>query len=131
MMELPSPNLAGPFSLHPVGYTNINTTLIQKFTSVNRRMDSFSLSDRRKSLTVPGANNFAAAAGSGGGGGVGGTKSASSSPVGDSVPIPSAGAASGGGHGKLGGDKTGSPRHRTSNDAWVCPNDRQLALRAK
>ncbi len=28
-------------------------------------------------------------------------------------------------------DKSGSPRHKTSNDAWVCPNDRQLALRAK
>ena len=112
----------------------MNTTLNQKLTSV-QYPNSFSLSDRRKSLTVPGANNFAAAAGSGGGGGVGGTKSASSSPVGDSVPIPSAaGAASGGGHVKLGGgggDKTGSPRHRTSNDAWVCPNDRQLALRAK
>ena len=86
------------------------------------------VSDRRKSLTVPGANNFASPSG----GGVGGTKSANSSPVGDSIPIPGGGGGSGG-LVKLGsgGDKTGSPRHRTSNDAWVCPNDRQLALRAK
>ena len=128
MMELSYPCLAGPFSLHPVGYTKINIFLKQNLTSVNQP-NSFSLSDRRKSLTVPGANNFAAAGS--GGSGVGGTKSASSSPVGDSVPSP---ATSGGGHVKLGGgggDKTGSPRHRTSNDAWVCPNDRQLALRAK
>ena len=71
---------------------------------------------------MPGANNFAA--------GGANSKSANSSPVGDSIPIP--GGSGGGSNVKLhGGDKTGSPRHRTSNDAWVCPNDRQLALRAK
>ena len=69
----------------------------------------------------------------------GGAKSAASSPVGG-VPIfvgtvPSGGGGAAGGSaataGAGGGDKSGSPRHRTSNDAWVCPNDRQLALRAK
>ena len=63
------------------------------------------LADRRKSLTVPGANKLLPSS-------VGGsTKSASCSPVGDSVPI----SGGGGGHVKLpcvGGDKTGSPRHR-------------------
>ena len=70
-------------------------------------------------------------------------RSACTSPVaGCSAPLViapaagGAGAAGGGGGAAAGGggqsgDKTGSPRHRTSNDAWVCPNDRQLALRAK
>ena len=68
---------------------------------------SLFLADRRKSLTVPGANKLLpSAAGAS-------TKSASSSPVGDSVPI-SGGGGGGGGHVKLPsvGDTTGSPRHR-------------------
>ena len=67
---------------------------------------SLFLADRRKSLTVPGANKLLpSAAGAS-------TKSASSSPVGDSVPI--SGGGGGGGHVKLPsvGDTTGSPRHR-------------------
>lgn len=71
------------------------------------------------------------------------SKSACTSPVGAGHGPPGSGGSSSGGTGGSGGgsgsggggggnsDKSGSPRHRTSNDAWVCPNDRQLALRAK
>lgn len=48
-----------------------------------------------------------------------GARSATTSPVSGVPP------------GAFPGDKGSSPRHRTSTDAWVCPNDRQLALRAK
>ena len=66
---------------------------------------------------------------------LGGSRSAATSPVGvvssnQSLPVVcGVGGAERGGSGKEGG----SPRHsnRTSNEAWVCPNDRQLALRAK
>ena len=65
---------------------------------------------------------------------LGGSRSAATSPVGvvssnQSLPVVCGVGGAGGGSGKEGG----SPRHsnRTSNEAWVCPNDRQLALRAK
>ena len=62
---------------------------------------------------------------------LGGSRSAATSPVGvSSTQNISTAVASGLGSGS---GKEGSPRHssRTSNEAWVCPNDRQLALRAK
>ena len=70
---------------------------------------------------------------------VGGSKSATTSPVGGAPSVSVVGngsaacgaGAAGSAAAAAGGDKSGSPRHRTSNDAWVCPNDRQLALRAK
>ena len=65
---------------------------------------------------------------------LGGSRSAATSPVGvvssnQNLPVVCGVGGAGGGSGKEGG----SPRHsnRTSNEAWVCPNDRQLALRAK
>lgn len=57
-------------------------------------------------------------------GGISGSRSAATSPVGGASAAAAATSAK---------DTAGSPRHsnRTSNEAWVCPNDRQLALRAK
>ena len=62
---------------------------------------------------------------------LGGSRSAATSPVGVSS-TQNISAAVAGGLGS-GSGKEGSPRHsnRTSNEEWVCPNDRQLALRAK
>lgn len=57
------------------------------------------------------------------------SRSAATSPVGGvstSIPVPFTQSSN------SGKDKEGSPRHKKiSNEAWVCPNDRQLALRAK
>ena len=66
----------------------------------------------------------------------GGSRSAATSPVGgasivsSTLNLPT----TSGNHSNLSATTTsgGSPRHnRTSNEAWVCPDDRQLALRAK
>ena len=69
-------------------------------------------------------------------GSIGGSRSAATSPVGGaSANIcinkdPHGGSSTTGGSGAS--TSGGSPRHnKTSNEAWVCPNDRQLALRAK
>jgi hypothetical protein len=66
----------------------------------------------------------------GGAGNMGMSRSAATSPVGgatSSLPLQS-----GGSQEHPAGQQCGSPRlNRTSNEAWVCPNDRQLALRAK
>jgi len=63
-----------------------------------------------------------------------GSRSAATSPVAGVASTHNLSLASfGGGSGSTSGKDSNSPRHskRTSNEAWVCPNDRQLALRAK
>ncbi len=65
---------------------------------------------------------------------LGGSRSAATSPVGGSSAISSSLSINKDGNGSVAGASAGgSPNrsNRTSNEAWVCPNDRQLLLRAK
>ena len=64
-------------------------------------------------------------------GSISGSRSAATSPVGGISTSSSIGVPANPGTSKE-SSTSGSPRHKKiSNEAWVCPNDRQLALRAK
>ena len=100
-------------------------------TPPSRRSSAVELSSYLQNATGTSSATLGNNLGTKGYSSISGSRSAATSPVGgvsasSSIVVPSVPGTS------KESSTSGSPRHKKiSNEAWVCPNDRQLALRAK